>query len=106
MNEILAANKVSFRDLGTTANGDAPLEFGIEARRKQFDKNSYRQPVLTQKSMLPSPYRRDQPDPMTDESRSKLRELQDYSLMTDSVTSPCASETDKLASVDENKLNP
>jgi hypothetical protein len=106
VNEVLAANKVSFRDLGTVANGDALVEFGIEARRKQFDKNSYRQPVLTQKSMLPSPYRRDQSDPMTEESRSKLRELQDYSLMTDSVASPSASETERLASVDENKLNP
>jgi hypothetical protein len=106
VNELLAANKVSIRDLYTTEKGDAPVEFGIEARRNQFDKNSYRQPVLTQKSMLPSPYRRDQPDPMTEECRSKLRELQDYSLMTGSITSPSASESGRLALLDENELDP
>ena len=62
-----------------------PLDHGIEARRAQFDKNSYRQPVLTQKPMIPKAYRRAQEDHLTDECKSKLNELRDYSLMTDTA---------------------
>ena len=58
---------------------------GLEARRAQFDKNSYRQPVLTQKAMLPRRYRRGQEDPMTEGCRLQLKKMQvqDYSLMNE-----------------------
>jgi hypothetical protein len=58
-----------------------PVEFGIEGRRTQFNKNEYRQPVLTVKPMMPRQYRWGQPDPLAEEAREKLRSMQDYSLM-------------------------
>jgi hypothetical protein len=56
---------------------------GLEARRTQFNKNSYRQPVLTQKPMVPRRYRRGQEDPLTEECRQQLMQVQDYSLMNE-----------------------
>ena len=60
------------------------VEYGIEGRRAQFDKNSYRQPVLTQKPLKPKNYRRGQTDLEAEKVRKRLRELQDYDLMEDS----------------------
>jgi hypothetical protein len=83
--EILAA-KIS-EDQNKSSNDQEgsrpPPLYGIEARRTQFNKHIYRQPVLTQKPMLPRVYRRDQPDHFTAECRNQLRKTQDYSLMTD-----------------------
>jgi hypothetical protein len=56
---------------------------GLEARRTHFDKNSYRQPVLTQKPMVPRRYRSGQEDPLTEECRQQLMQVQDYSLMNE-----------------------
>jgi hypothetical protein len=58
-------------------------EYGIEARRAQFDTYSYRQPVLAQKPMKPKNYRRGQRDQITDEVRNQLKQLQNYNLMDD-----------------------
>lgn len=70
--------------LGTGSNRvEMSREFGIEARRNQFTKNSYRQPVLTQKAMVPEFYREGQKDSLTEECRGRLKDLQIYSLMQD-----------------------
>jgi hypothetical protein len=71
-------------------------EYGIEARRTQFTKDSYRQPVLTQKAMVPRSYRLGQVDPLTEECRTRLKELQEYSLMHDRETG--SSESDVQSS--------
>lgn len=68
------------------ARSEAQQEFGTEARRKQFTKDSYRQPVLTQKAMVPRSYRFGQVDHLTEECRIRLKELQEYSLMHDHET--------------------
>jgi hypothetical protein len=84
------------------SDDDTSVEFGVEARRAQFDKNSYRQPVLTQKAMVPRSYRRGQVDPLTDDCRTRLRELQDYSLMDGRGSDTDSSETDKDAAMEGN----
>ena len=50
-------------------------EYGIEGRRLQFQKDSYRQPVLTRKPMIPKNYRRGQPDPEAEFCINRLRDL-------------------------------
>ena len=52
---------------------------GIEGRRRQFQKDSYRQPVLTRKPMHPRNYRRGQPDPEAEFCTRRLRELREES---------------------------
>jgi hypothetical protein len=79
VSEVLGTRKVSVRDL----NPHAGVEFGVEARRAQFDKNSYRQPVLTQDAMVPRSYRQGQVDTLTDNCQTRLRELKGYALMQD-----------------------
>lgn len=87
VSEILADNNVSSRSFDEAGADDLPVEFGVEGRRTHFDKDSYRQPVLTQEPMLPRPYRWGQPDPIADECRERLRNLQDYSLMNENQPS-------------------
>lgn len=70
-------------------------EFGVEARRAQFDENSYRQPVLTQKAMAPRAYRRGQIDVMTDDCRTRLLDLQDYALLDGSSSGSVTSSARK-----------
>lgn len=74
------------------------VEYGIEGRRHQFDKNSYRQPVLTQKPLKPKNYRRGQSDAEAEKVRIRLRELQDYDLMEESGTGPNSSGASGLES--------
>jgi hypothetical protein len=62
------------------------IEFGIEGRRAQFDKDSYRQPVLTQRPLKPKNYRRGQADAEAVKVRKRLSELQGYDLMEDDAT--------------------
>jgi hypothetical protein len=64
------------------------VEFGIEGRRAQFDKDSYRQPVLTQKPLKPKNYRRGQVDTEAEKVRKRLRDLQGYDLMDDDGPGP------------------
>jgi hypothetical protein len=71
--EALASEKVSISEFGSS--GEETTEFGIEARRAQFDKKAYRQPVLAAKPMMPRLYRRDQMDPLSEECRTKLHQL-------------------------------
>ena len=78
VSELFAAKKAG-GDPERGTPGHSP--FGIEARRAQFDKSAYRQPVLTQKPMLPRKYRRGQDDALTDECRAQLEEMSDYNLM-------------------------
>lgn len=75
--------KVSLDDEVTAVT---EVEYGIEARRAQFDTFSYRQPVLAQRPMKPKNYRRGQRDPITDDARRQLRGLQDYNLMDEKVS--------------------
>lgn len=95
VSEWLARNKASTRTVTTTLDGEVeePTEvsYGIEGRRKQFNKDSYRQPVLTQKPLRPKNYRRGQRDATSEECRTKLGDLQDYSLMTDQTGASAAS---------------
>ncbi len=53
------------------------VEHGIEGRRRQFQKDSYRQPVLTRKPMHPRNYRRGQPDAEAEFCTRRLRELRE-----------------------------
>jgi len=80
VSEWLAVNKK--RTAGE--NGDVldteqkkKVEHGIEGRRRQFQKDSYRQPVLTRKPMHPRNYRRGQPDAEADVCTRRLRELRE-----------------------------
>ena len=72
---MLASERISISEFGSLEQ--KPIQLGIEARRSQFDKNSYRQPVLAAKPSYPISYRRDQMDNLTDEVRIKLKNLQD-----------------------------
>lgn len=67
----------------TRYNRDDEVGSGNEARRSQFNKDLYRQPVLTQKALIPKAYRRGQPDILTLDCCQKLKDLQQYSLMED-----------------------
>jgi hypothetical protein len=53
----------------------------FDERRSKFDRNLYRQPVLTAGMLEPMNYRRDEPDPITEEVRATLRRLNDISRM-------------------------
>jgi hypothetical protein len=92
VSEWLARNRVPAKSSDCTLDSkieklrpcSSEVEYGIEGRRAQFDKNSYRQPVLTQRPLKPKNYRRGQPDEEAEKVRNRLRELQDYDLMEDS----------------------
>mmetsp|Transcript_28604 Transcript_28604/g.77462 ORF Transcript_28604/g.77462 Transcript_28604/m.77462 type:complete len:1097 (+) Transcript_28604:157-3447(+) len=58
--------------------GQHPKEehlYGIEGRRLQFQKDSYRQPVLTRRPMIPKNYRRGQPDPEAEICTQRIRDM-------------------------------
>jgi hypothetical protein len=48
---------------------------GIESRRRNFDRNSYRQPVLTERVIEPLPYRRGKDDEMSVQARELLQRI-------------------------------
>lgn len=48
---------------------------GIESRRQNFDRNSYRQPVLTERVIEPLPYRRGKDDEMSVQARELLERI-------------------------------
>ena len=82
VSEWLAANKIqrnSEKNYQGTSFGEshakAEYRYGIEGRRVQFQKDSYRQPVLTRQPMNPKSYRRDQQDPETELCIKRLQEL-------------------------------
>jgi hypothetical protein len=92
VSEWLARNKPSNKNeeeaslgypMDQVGRSSSDIEYGIEGRRAQFDKDSYRQPVLTQKPLRPKNYRRGQPDAEAEMVRRRLRELQGYDLMED-----------------------
>jgi hypothetical protein len=95
VSEWLATNKKrsdsqSARELESTLDNidrtdSSGVGYGIEGRRAQFDKTSYRQPVLTQKPLKPKNYRRGQPDLEAEQVRRRLQELQDYELMDEGL---------------------
>lgn len=93
ISEILASRRSPGRAMNN--NDDGSVAFGVEARKVQFDKNSYRQPVLTEKPMLPKPYRRGQVDELADDCRARLQEQQDYSLMDGLHSDSGSSEFEK-----------
>lgn len=73
-------------------------EYGIESRRRSFDKNSYRQPVLTQLPTKPWMYRRGQEDAETVSVRQQLKRISRLS----SAMSAASAAT---ATVDDNNNN-
>ena len=94
VSEWLARNKSSTRELKSSSGDgedDTEVSYGVEGRRKQFDKDSYRQPVLTEKPLRPKNYRRGERDTVSEDVRTKLHELQDYALMNDKTTSSTSS---------------
>jgi hypothetical protein len=103
VSEWLARNKASARSINSDGDaGDAgETSYGIEGRRKQFDKNSYRQPVLTERPLRPKNYRRGQRDTVSEDVRTKLRELHDYSLMSDQMSSTTSPFDRKTVHADE-----
>jgi hypothetical protein len=63
----------------TGSGAAASFDHGVEVRRKKFDKNNYRQPVLTELATEPWNYRRAMPeDPETEAVRRQLREINRY----------------------------
>jgi hypothetical protein len=80
-----------------SVRGETYQEYGIEARRTQFTQDSYRQPVLTQKAMVPRSYRLGQVDPLTEKCRTRLKQLEEYSLMHDRETESSESDVQKVA---------
>ena len=84
VSELYAARAASSRPSRVNEGGKVDSRHGLNARRSQFDKTAFRQPVLTQEPMLPRKYRRGQEDHLTEECRQKLREMSDYALMSDS----------------------
>jgi hypothetical protein len=52
---------------------DLHVDLGVQARRKKFDKNSYRQPVLARRHDEPWTYRRNLPD--DEETKAVLTQL-------------------------------
>ena len=50
---------------------DSPRN-GFDSRRRNFDKNCFRQPVLTERVVEPLPYRRGKDDEMTKQARELL----------------------------------
>jgi Calcium-dependent channel, 7TM region, putative phosphate len=84
----LSLERAMAHDLKTNARAertekfddDVPKsEYGIESRRRTFDKNSYRQPVLTQLPTKPWMYRRGQEDEETVLVRRQLRRISRFS---------------------------
>lgn len=65
---------------------------GIESRRQNFDKNSYRQPVLSEKDIQPLPYRRGINDEMTVQTRELLSRIrqnaEEYALRQSQCVTP------------------
>lgn len=88
VSDILAAAAIGSRpkdDSGIHSNKGA----GIEARRRQFDKNAYHQPVLAQDPLEPLPYRRGEGDDMeTISARDHLRRMEHISVTLDQDASP------------------
>jgi hypothetical protein len=78
VSEWLATNKKRSTGPKSDVSGTdqkITVEHGIEGRRLQFQKSSYRQPVLTRKPMNPRNYRRGQPDPEAEFCTRRLKEL-------------------------------
>jgi hypothetical protein len=50
-------------------------EPSLDERRALFDSKLYRQPVLTSAMIEPLSYRRNEPDPLTDEVKASLRRI-------------------------------
>lgn len=78
VSEWLAANKnlrSSERNDALATGQQFNVDYGIEGRRLHFQKDSYRQPVLTRMPMNPKNYRRGHPDPEAERCTSRLREL-------------------------------
>mmetsp|Transcript_9175 Transcript_9175/g.22503 ORF Transcript_9175/g.22503 Transcript_9175/m.22503 type:complete len:215 (-) Transcript_9175:918-1562(-) len=78
--EWLAANKnlrSSQKSVALDPSRQIKAEYGIAGRRLQFQKDSYRQPVLTRRTMNPKNYRRGKPDPEAELCISRLRYLRD-----------------------------
>eukprot|EP00934_Nitzschia_sp_Nitz4_P006176 Nitzschia sp. Nitz4//scaffold4_size323378//84551//88052//NITZ4_000640-RA/size323378-snap-gene-0.407-mRNA-1//1//CDS//3329553339//6166//frame0 len=73
VSEVVALHEVPARELFKRKG--AP-ELGVAARRSQFDKNSYRQPVLTEPPMTPMHYRRGHPDTITEEVATSIKAVQ------------------------------
>lgn len=48
---------------------------GMESRRRNFDKDSYRQPVLSEKHIEPLPYRRGREDELTMKAKELLSRI-------------------------------
>jgi hypothetical protein len=82
---------------------ESECDHGVKARRVQFTKDSFRQPVLTRKAMVPRSYRRGQVDPLTEECRTRLKQLQEYSLMEDGDSDIETSESGKQQIVAEDE---
>lgn len=81
VSEWLAENKKrgSSQESDASATGlKSRARYGVEGRRQLFEKDSYRQPVLTRKPMHPKNYRRGQPDPEAEIVTSRLRELREH----------------------------
>ena len=82
---------------------------GIESRRRNFDKNSYRQPVLTETVIEPLPYRRGKIDEMTMQARELLsrirRAAEEHHRNTNNVTASATSSGSADNSVSEGNDN-
>ena len=91
---------------------DSPRN-GFDSRRRNFDKNCFRQPVLTERVVEPLPYRRGKDDEMTKQARELLghirRLAEEHSLRHSNPTDPIdgseVTSSGGSASVHAPKLN-
>lgn len=70
---LATKNTTSFSRRG--AGSSPEVKYGIEGRRAQFQKDSYRQPVLTRPPMDPKNYRKQEQDPEAEICRTRLQDL-------------------------------
>lgn len=50
---------------------------GIDSRNRNFDKDAFRQPVLTERGIEPLPYRRGKTDELTMKAKEQLSQIND-----------------------------
>jgi hypothetical protein len=67
---------------GSTRSSTVSHDAGIALREREFDKNAYRQPVLTELATEPLTYRRGVDDDETIEVRRRLREINRFASQT------------------------
>jgi hypothetical protein len=83
MERAMEADRVADLRAAAEAGATEPAGQAVEKRREEFNRNAYRQPVLTVRAMMPLPYRRNVPDEETEEVKRQLASVNRFIFMTD-----------------------